>query len=96
MVYESIDHGNDVICHVVSVVLFLIFRKKKSVIVKNKSTTIIHGLYECRPWKIVVDFLIVGYFNAWAYSLGGCYVAKCYEVARVDLPCWNENSANRE
>ena len=62
-VYESIDHGNDVICHVVSVVLFLIFRKKKSVIVKNKSTTIIHGLYECRPWKIVVDFLIVGYFN---------------------------------
>ena len=64
MVYESIDHGNDVICHVVSVVLFLIFRKKKSVIVKNKSTTIIHDPYECRPWKIVVDFLIVGYFNA--------------------------------
>ena len=93
MVYESIDHGNDVICHVVSVVLFLIFRKKNK---KNKSTTIIHGLYECRPWKIVVDFLIVGYFNAWAYSLGGCYVAKCYEVVRADLPCWNENSANRE
>ena len=40
------------------------FSQKKSVIVKNKSTTIIHGLYECRPWKIVVDFLIVGYFNA--------------------------------
>ena len=27
MVYESIDHGNDLICHVVLVVLFLVFVK---------------------------------------------------------------------
>ena len=44
MVYESIDHGKNVTCHAVLVVLF--FRKKKketNVIVKNKSTTIFHG-----------------------------------------------------
>jgi len=29
MVYESIDHGYDVTCHAVPVVLFLVFRKKK-------------------------------------------------------------------
>ena len=40
MVYESIDHGNDVTCHEVPVVLFLVFRKKINVIVKNKLTTI--------------------------------------------------------
>ena len=28
MVYESIDHGNDVTCHAMPVVLFLVFRKK--------------------------------------------------------------------
>ena len=28
MVYESIDHRNDVTCHAVPVVLFLVFRKK--------------------------------------------------------------------
>ena len=28
-VYESIDHGSDVTCHAVPVVLFLVFRKKK-------------------------------------------------------------------
>ena len=27
MVYESIDHGNDVICHTVSAVLILVFIK---------------------------------------------------------------------
>ena len=27
MVYESIDHGNDVTCHAVSAVLFLVFVK---------------------------------------------------------------------
>ena len=27
MVYESIDHGNDVICHAVSAVLILVFIK---------------------------------------------------------------------
>ena len=35
MVYESIDHGNDVTCHAVPVVLFLVFRKKINVIVKT-------------------------------------------------------------
>ena len=49
MVYESIDHGNDVTCHAVPVVLFLSFRKKINVIVKNKSTTIFHGLHSYRP-----------------------------------------------
>ena len=29
MVYESIDHGNDVTCHAVPVVLFLVFSKNK-------------------------------------------------------------------
>ena len=28
MVYEGIDHGNDVTCHAVPVVLFLVFRIK--------------------------------------------------------------------
>ena len=28
MVYESIDHGNDITCHAMPVVLFLVFRKK--------------------------------------------------------------------
>ena len=28
MVYESIDHGNDVTCHAVPVVLLLVFLKK--------------------------------------------------------------------
>ena len=27
MVYESIDHGNNVTCHAMPVVLFLVFRK---------------------------------------------------------------------
>ena len=40
MVYESIDHGNDVTCHAVPVVSFLVFLKKINIIVKNKSTTI--------------------------------------------------------
>ena len=44
MVYESIDHGSDVTCHAVPVVLFLVFRKKK-IILKNKSNTIFHGLH---------------------------------------------------
>ena len=48
MVYKSINHGNDVTCHAVLVILFLVSRKKKkttttNVIVKNKSTTIFHG-----------------------------------------------------
>ena len=42
--WEYLDHGNDITCHAVSVVLFLVFRKKINVIVKNKSTTIFHGL----------------------------------------------------
>ena len=37
MVYESIDHGNDVTCHAVLAVLFLVFSKKINFIVKNKS-----------------------------------------------------------
>ena len=41
MVYESIDHGNDVTCHAMPIVLFLAFRKKINIIVKNKSTTIL-------------------------------------------------------
>ena len=46
MVYESINHGNDVNCHAVLIVLFLVFRKKTpNVVVKNKSTTIFHGLH---------------------------------------------------
>ena len=49
MVYESKDHGNDVTCHAVSVVLFFVFRKKINVIVKKKSTTIFHGLHSYRP-----------------------------------------------
>ena len=49
MVYESIDHGNDVTCHAVPVVLFLVFCKKISVILKNKSTSIFHGLRSYRP-----------------------------------------------
>ena len=36
MVYESIDHGNDVTCHAVAVALFLVFRKK-NVIVKRQN-----------------------------------------------------------
>ena len=43
MVYESIHHGNDVTCHVLPFVL--LFRKKISVIVKSKSTTIFRGLH---------------------------------------------------
>ena len=36
MVYQSIDHGNDVTCHAMPVVLSLVFRKKKTnVIVKT-------------------------------------------------------------
>ena len=50
MVYESIDHGNDVACHAVQVVLFLVFRKKINVIVKNKSTTIFHGVHSYSPF----------------------------------------------
>ena len=43
---ERIDHENDVTCHAVPVVLFLFFRKKKiNINVKNKSTTILHGLH---------------------------------------------------
>ena len=41
------NHGNDVTCHAVLVILFLVSRKKKTttknVIAKNKSTTIFHG-----------------------------------------------------
>ena len=47
--YGSIDHGNDVTCHAVPVVLFLVFRKKINVIVKTKSTTIFRGLRSYRP-----------------------------------------------
>ena len=35
IVYESIDHGNDVTCQAVPVVLFLFFVKKINVIVKK-------------------------------------------------------------
>ena len=48
MVYESIDQGNDLTCHAVPVVLFLIFQKK-NVTVKSKSTTIFHGVNSYRP-----------------------------------------------
>ena len=42
MIYKSIEPGNDVTCHAVPVVLFLVLRKRKkiNVIVKNKSTRI--------------------------------------------------------
>ena len=36
MVYESIDHGNDVTCHAVPVVLFLAFRKKNKYYCKKQ------------------------------------------------------------
>ena len=53
MVYESIGHGNDVTCHAVPVFLFLVFRKKKkNVIVKNKSTTILYGLNSMTPQNV--------------------------------------------
>ena len=48
-VYENKDHGHDITCHTVPVVLFLVFRKIINVIVKNKSTTIFHGLHSYRP-----------------------------------------------
>ena len=51
MVYESVDHRNDVTCHAVPVVLFLVFRNKINVIVKNKSTAIFRGLHSYRPQK---------------------------------------------
>ena len=38
MVYESIDHGNNVTCLALPVVLFLVFRKKINVIVKTNRT----------------------------------------------------------
>ena len=41
---EGTDHGSDVTCHAVPVAMFLVFRNKINVIVKNKSTTIFHGL----------------------------------------------------
>ena len=48
MVNESIVRGNDVTCHAGPVVLYsvlsLVFRKKINVTVKNKATTIFHGL----------------------------------------------------
>ena len=50
MVYERIDHGNDVTCHALPVVLFLVFRKNKCYC-KKKSTTIFHTLHSCRPKK---------------------------------------------
>ena len=43
------DPENDVTCHAVPVVYFLVFRKKINIIVKNKSTTIFHGLHSYRP-----------------------------------------------
>ena len=43
------EHENDVTCHAVPVVYFLVFRKKINIIVKNKSTTIFHGLHSYRP-----------------------------------------------
>ena len=49
LVYKSIHHGNDVICHAVPDVYFLVFRKKTNIIVKNKSTTIFNGLHSYRP-----------------------------------------------
>ena len=36
MVYQSVDHGNDITCHAVLFVLFLVFRKKINVIVKKQ------------------------------------------------------------
>ena len=36
MVYERIDHGNDVTCHAALTVLFLVFRKKINVIIVKK------------------------------------------------------------
>ena len=35
MVYESLDHGNDVTCHAVPDVLFLVFRQKKINVVEK-------------------------------------------------------------
>ena len=44
MVYEIMDHGNDVICHAVPVVLFLVFRKKKNYYCKKQIDHIFHGV----------------------------------------------------
>ena len=53
MVNESLVRGNDVTCHAGPVklysVLSLVFRKNINVTVKNKATTIFHGLPSYRP-----------------------------------------------
>ena len=55
MVYESIDHGNDVTCrHAVPVVLFLVFRKKGKCYCKKQIDHNFHGLHSYSPvilWK---------------------------------------------
>ena len=49
MVYESIDHGNDVTCrHAVPVVLFLVFRKKGKCYCKKQIDHNFHGLHSYR------------------------------------------------
>ena len=53
MVCESIDHGNDATCQAMPVVL-LRRKLKRNVIVKNKSTTIFHGLQSY--WWLSHDF----------------------------------------
>ena len=47
---ESIDYRNDVTCHAVPVVLFLVFRRKINVIVKNNRPqfSVVHTLIDHR------------------------------------------------
>ena len=86
MVYESMNHANDVTCHAVLVILFLVFREKKknpNVVVKNKSTTIFHGLHSYHL-STFYDFMTLVSQTSFGGETSGS-IAKCrlYSQASV-------------
>ena len=75
---KSMNHGNDVTCHAVLVILFLVSRKKKTtttnVIAKNKSTTIFHGPHSYKPWKWHLKMLKTLQWNHSPVARGSTWV----------------------
>ena len=85
MVYESINHGNDVTCHAVLVVLFLVFRKKgnPNVTVKNESTTIFHGLHSYHLGTFY-DFMTLVSQTSFGLETSGS-IAKCRLLSQASV-----------
>ena len=99
MVYESIDHGNDVTCHAVPVVLILVFSKNKIMLLQKTNRpqfSMVYTLIDYRNDSIkcsklcseatCLQLVVPFEFCTFYYIISMVY--KCVHQIVVDLLTW--------